>query len=193
MKKRENKTTKIFNITLAVLMVAFMVVMFVMPFKTYEALRNWDPVYETGTREIVTVSLGEYVWFPRDYADMYQGEEWETKKAPNGELLGNLVDDDGNDFFQSQIVEMPFMATLMCAAGLLFCLWKNEQKWCALFPALAGGFMLFGLLTSYILKAGESWLVLVITAAVLLAASIWPLIRWFVDIYKWFTVKKRHY
>ena len=114
-------------------------------------------------------------------------------KWKNNKNKGNLTDFDGEKFYQAEIVEMPFMATLLCVFGIFFCLWKMDATWTCVFPAGAGICMLIGLFTSRMLQTGEGWLVLVITSALMILAAAYLLIQWFTSIYKWFTVKKRHY
>ena len=188
---KEKKTNIICNIICAVMVVVFMVAFFVLPFWSYTSVEVSAITDETITEER-TISLGDYVWFTREHKDLFG--KWKTQKDLfTQEVIGNLKDFDGYWFFQSQLVEMPFMATLLAAAGIVFCLWKREKAWVSLFVLASGGCMMYGLMTSYVMQTGQSWLYLVIATGVMLASAVPCFIRWLITDYKWFTVKKRHY
>ena len=193
MTKNKNNMAKISNIICVVMMLVFMVSLFVTPFWSYTTIEGIDKTAALigldvgeGTEVEVDVSLGDYLWFTEQHEDLFG--KWKNVKEK-----GNLKDFDGNYFYQAEIVEMPFMATLLCVFGIFFCLWKMNATWTCVFPAGAGICMLIGLFTSPMLKTGEGWLVLVITSALMILAAAYLLIQWGTTIYKWFTVKKRHY
>lgn len=193
MTKSKNNMAKISNILCVAMMVVFLVSMFVAPFWSYTTIEGVDKTAALlgldggeGTEVQVDVSLGEYLWFTEEHEDLFG--KWKNVKEK-----GNLTDFDGNKFYQAEIVDMPFIATLLCVFGLFFCLWKMNATWTCVFPAGAGICMLVGLFTSPMLQTGEGWLVLVITSVLMILAAAYLLIQWGMSIYKWFTVKKRHY
>ena len=190
---KKNTMAKISNILCVVMMVVFLVSMFVAPYWSYTTIEGIDKTAALigldvgeGTKVEKEISLGEYLWFTEEHEDLFG--KWKNSKTS-----GNLTDFDGNKFYQSEIVDMPFMATLLCVFGLFFCLWKMNATWTCAFPAGAGICMLVGLLTSPVLQTGKSWLVLIITSSLMILAAAYLLAQWGIAIFKWFTVKKRHY
>lgn len=187
MKTTNKKAIKISNIVCALVLVIFVVSTFVFPYWTYTTVDGVDKtaelLYGTGEGTEVTkeISLGEYLWFTEDHEDLFG-------KWRKGELKY-----EGEKFLQSDITELPFLATLLCVAGLLFCLWKNDKTWTCLFPVIAGVLMLIALFTKPILQTGESWGILVGTSALMIVAALYLFIQFVKGIFLWFTVKKRHY
>lgn len=189
MKTTNKKAIKISNIVCAILMVVFVVSTFVFPYWTYTTVEGVDVTAALigaevgeGTEVTKEVSLGEYLWFTEDHEDLFGA--WKK---------GEVTDFDGNKFAQSEITELPFLATLLCVAGVIFCLWKNEKSWTCLFPLIAGVLMLISLLTKPIMQTGEGWIGLICTSALMIAGAVYPFAQWAIGIFKWFTVKKRHY
>ena len=178
---KEKKMTITCNIICAVMVVVFLAAFIFLPFWSYTSVETSAITGETVTEDR-TVSLANYVWFAREHKDLFG--KWNK---------GQLKDFDGNKFDQTELTEMPFMATLLGLAGLVFCLWKRDKAWTVLLPAAAGTYMMIGLLSSSVMKTGQCWLYLVIATGALLVATLPGLIRWLVVVYKWFTVKKRHY
>lgn len=189
MKTTNKKAIKISNIVCAIVMVIFVVSTFVFPYWTYTTVEGVDKTAALigadvgeGTEVTREISLGEYLWFTEDHEDLFG--KWKK---------GEIKDFNGDKFAQTEITEMPFLATMLCVAGLIFCLWKNEKTWTCLFPLIAGILMLFALLTKPIMQTGESWIALVCTSALLVVGAAYPFFLFAKTIYQWFTVKKRHY
>lgn len=186
---KEKKINSICNIICAVLVAVLLVTFFVLPFWSYTA-KTTSAITDKTVVEDRTISLGDYVWFTRDHKDLFG--TWRNHKT-KGVVDGNLKDFNGNWFFQTELTEMPFLSTLFGVAAMIFCVWKRQKAWVGLFAAASAGCMLFGLLTSPVLQTGQSWLYLVIVSGVALAGTLPAVVRWLINVFKWFTVKKRHY
>ena len=182
--KNNKKAIKISNFVCVLVMVIFIVSTFVFPYWTYTAKVGQD-VTSNEPVELVeeerVISLGDYLWFTEEHDDLFGAYK-------KGELKYQ-----GEKFMQSDITSLPFLATLLCVAGIIFCLWMNEKKAMCLFPVIAGVLMLIALFSKWILQTGESWGILVGTSALLIVGALYPFVLWVISIYKWFTVKKRHY
>lgn len=183
MKTNNKKAIKISNFVCVLVMLIFMVSTFVFPYWTYTTVEGKDISDDSvvGTEVEREISLGDYLWFTEEHEDLFG-------KYKKGELKY-----EGEKFMQSDITSLPFLASLLCVAGIIFCLWKNEKKAMCLFPVIAGILMLIALFTKPILQTGASWGILVGTSALLIVGALYPFILWVISVYKWFTVKKRHY
>ena len=181
MKTNNKKAIKIANFVCVLVMVIFIVSTFVFPYWTYTTVEEPDNADAQGAQVEKTISYGDYLWFTEEHEDLFG-------KVKKGELKY-----EGEKFMQSEITSLPFLAMLLCVAGIIFCLWMNEKKAMCLFPLIAGILMLVALFSNSILQTGESWGILVGTSALLIVGAAYPFALWAVGVYKWFTVKKRHY
>lgn len=188
MKTNNKKTIKIANFVCVAVMLIFIVSTFVFPYWTYTTVEGIDKTAALlggdvgeGTEVEKTISFGDYLWFTEEHEDLFG-------KVKKGELKY-----EGEKFMQSEITALPFLSTLLCVAGIIFCLWMNEKKAMCLFPVIAGVLMLITLFSSSIMQKGQSWGVLVGASALLIVGALYPFVLWAKGVFEWFTVKKRHY
>ena len=189
--KKSNTLVMICNIVCVIAMIAMIAVMF-MPYWDYVATELVETVEvdpETGKRiydeyEVEhdeNASIMELTWTTYDHEDLVK--KFENDFVKQG--LGRRRDYDFNT-----VVAMPFLVTLLCGFGIVFCLWKNKKTWTSLFPAISGFLAVQTLLTEPQYQGGNSHTITLVAAFFLLAAGGVLLVQMLIGLAKWFFAKK---
>lgn len=176
MKTKTKKLAKVFLLICAFLCAALVFAQFV-PYwtpdqasiDTVKASYEEEKEIETGSLSILT-----FMALPSDYPVME-------------EYLGT------NDYkVTDEHKAINSLASTFCVAfavsivAVIVIILKSDKLWVSIFPVFVGVFCLVGYLTEPLWALGSIYMVLVVLSALLTAASLVPLVIWFISIRNWF-------
>lgn len=188
--KKSKTLVIISNIACVVAMIAMLAVMF-MPYWDYIATdlvesREINPetgryiYHEEEVEREDNASIMELTWVTYEHEDLVD------------RFMSDFIKAGGKrrDFDFNVIVSMPFLVTLLCGFGIVFCLWKMKATWTSLFPAIAGFLAVQTLLTEPQYQWGNSYTIVLVAAIALLAVAVLLVVQMIIGIVKWFLAKQ---
>lgn len=143
MKKSEVNYCRVFNIILAVLMLALLVTQFI-------------PFWECADCEDGMATISDYIWFPSSHKD----------------ITTNMKDVYGNDYEIADIVMTPVLILVTAALSIIFCVVKNRSGLIALIPLVGGLATVIGYLSEPAYQMHSSWIVTLILGIAITVCSL---------------------